>query len=710
MKILRMHAVFGKLDGETLECQDGLNLFTMPNEAGKTTWSAFLLAMLYGVSTKEQTSAKVFAVKEKYAPWSGKPMQGRIDLLWNGRAITIERSGTVRVPFGNFRAYDTATGDEIAELTAENCGQTLLGVTRAVYERSAFIGQNALAVTQDANLEQRLASLASTGDEAVSYSVVYERLKSWKNHVKSNVANGKLVEAERALAEVNAKLAEIADVHQGDLQLLDDRRRLKAECDELTAAQALLQKKEKAANAANAKRMRAALTEAEAAARESAKRAEGLPSSDALEELERRMDKLEANQTAFDALSEPQAHFPDAPDAPAPLRGLSADDAEAKGRADALVLKKSRVSIPAILLAVLGIVALALQYTFIGLGLIGVAAVWQIALLVLRSKEIKAVRDAYNALDVEAAAKNYAQALRDYEAAAKAEQTRVEEETNARAAQAQALEAEQADILLAVRGFASSIYDMNDARNAVLAAKETLRKKEEAMFKLEATKRAVDASQIDEQEEIELPPEAEKETRTLDEVTALLSAKRQKLAATEQTLALHRGKVEKLGDPAALAAEKQQLDDRIAALSARQDALKLAMDTLDEANTEISSRFSPQLNEEAARILAKLTDDRHDRLVVDRSLHLTATEDASVVSHELRSFSTGTIDQMYLALRLAIAHLALPADAPLLLDDALVYFDDTRLKTALTMLQSEAQARQILLFTCQAREQNLMKG
>ena len=707
MNILRMTAVFGKLDGDTLECKTGLNLFTLPNEAGKTTWSAFLLAMLYGVSTKERTTETNFAVKEKYAPWSGKAMQGRIDLVWNGRNITVERESTPRIPMGKFRAYDTDTGAEISELTADNCGQVLLGITRAVYERSAFIGQNALAVTQDASLEQRLASLASTGDESVSYSAVAATLRQWKNHIRSNAANGKLVEAEHALAAVDAKLNEISDVHLGDLELLDARQRLQAELDELTKAQALLQLKEKAAAAESAKRMRQALNEAEAAAAESARRAEGIPAADVLEDLERRMDQLETEQKNFAALSAPQEHLPNAPDAPAPLRGLSAADAEAKGRADALILKKSAVSVPAIVLAVLGIVALVLRYFAVGAALLAVGAAWQTVLLLLRAKESKAVRDAYNAFDVEAAAAAYAQNLRSYEDAVAAEKARVAEETAKHGAQALALETEQTDILLAVRAFASNVYDLNDARNKVLDAKVLLRKRDDDALTLQNTRCNFAEAQADDPEEISLPPEAEDETRTLAEVLSTLSAVRQKLSQVEQTLAVDRGKVEKLGDPAALAAEKQQLEDRIKLLEDRQNALALAAQTLDEANEEISSRFSPQLGEEASRILAAMTDKRYEKLSIDRALHLTATERGAVISHALASFSGGTTDQIYFALRLAIAHLALPADAPLVLDDALVYFDDARLKAALDTLRAEAQTRQILLFTCQEREQKI---
>ena len=67
--------------------------------------------------------------------------------------------------------------------------------------------------------------------------------------------------------------------------------------------------------------------------------------------------------------------------------------------------------------------------------------------------------------------------------------------------------------------------------------------------------------------------------------------------------------------------------------------------------------------------------------------------------------SDGTIDQLYLALRLAVAEELTP-DSPLILDDALVRFDDTRMQAALAILEDMAKSRQVILFTCQQREGN----
>ena len=132
MKIYKMTATFGKLRHAELTLTPGLNIIEAPNEWGKSTWCAFLLAMFYGLDTRARSTRGALADKERFVPWSGELMSGRIDLCWKGRDITIERSTRRRIPLGDFKAYETASGMPVAELTAENCGEWLLGVEQAV--------------------------------------------------------------------------------------------------------------------------------------------------------------------------------------------------------------------------------------------------------------------------------------------------------------------------------------------------------------------------------------------------------------------------------------------------------------------------------------------------------------------------------------------------------------------------------------------------
>ena len=139
MKILSMTATFGKLDHETLELNGALNVLCAPNEWGKSTSCAFLTAMLYGIDTRERSRGENLAEKEKYLPWSGKPMEGTLRLLHQGRDITIQRRSRGRVPMGDFLAWETQTGLAVRELTADNCGQVLLGVEKSVFLRTGFL-------------------------------------------------------------------------------------------------------------------------------------------------------------------------------------------------------------------------------------------------------------------------------------------------------------------------------------------------------------------------------------------------------------------------------------------------------------------------------------------------------------------------------------------------------------------------------------------
>ena len=174
MQIRHMEANFGRLSHAALDLQPGLNVITAPNESGKSTWCSFIRNMLYGLSTRTRGA---LADKNRYAPWDGSAMQGRMDLRGGGEDYTVLRTTRrANAPMGEFACtyYNTAT--PVPDITGSNLGETLLGVPREVFERSAFIGQSGLAVDQDAELERRIAALITTGEEETSFSETYDRL------------------------------------------------------------------------------------------------------------------------------------------------------------------------------------------------------------------------------------------------------------------------------------------------------------------------------------------------------------------------------------------------------------------------------------------------------------------------------------------------------------------------------------------------------
>ena len=84
MIIRKLQASFGKLQNDSLRLHDGLNVIYAPNESGKSTWCAFIRAMLYGLDGSEHAKAGSLPDKQRYAPWSGAPMEGSMDVTADG--------------------------------------------------------------------------------------------------------------------------------------------------------------------------------------------------------------------------------------------------------------------------------------------------------------------------------------------------------------------------------------------------------------------------------------------------------------------------------------------------------------------------------------------------------------------------------------------------------------------------------------------------
>ena len=121
------------------------------------------------------------------------------------------------------------------------------------------------------------------------------------------------------------------------------------------------------------------------------------------------------------------------------------------------------------------------------------------------------------------------------------------------------------------------------------------------------------------------------------------------------------------------------------------------------ASSELQRRFAPRISLRAQELFSRLTGSRYDRLQLTQDLSLHAGAEGEDTLRAALWRSDGTVDQLYLALRLAVAEELTPA-APLVLDDVLVRFDDDRLALAMDILKEESEHKQVILFTCQTRE------
>lgn len=216
-----MTARFGPLDGRSLSLGDGLNIITAPNESGKSSWCAFIRAMLYGVDARRRSE------KEACLPWHGGAPEGILDLETADGSVTLRRSTAPgSAPMRRWSAVYTGTEDPFP-LPEGSPGEAITGVTADVFCRSAFIAQGGARIGNSPDLERRMAAMVSTGAEGLSYTDADERLRQWQRERAHNARVGANAALEAELAQCEARLE--------DIRRLDEQaRQLRLEIDGLS--------------------------------------------------------------------------------------------------------------------------------------------------------------------------------------------------------------------------------------------------------------------------------------------------------------------------------------------------------------------------------------------------------------------------------------------------------------------------------------------
>lgn len=671
MDFQHIEATFGKLEHRSLSFSKGLNIIEAPNESGKSTLLAFLRVMLYGFPPRERGA---MADKNRYAPWSLSPMRGTLALTCEKGGITLQRdTARANSPMGRFSAVYTGSGEAVDGLTAADCGETLLGVPCEVYERSAFIRQSSLTVDASAELERRIAALITTGEEGQSFSEASAALKKQLNARKYN-KSGRIPALEAEISAQERALDELS-------QLTRSKRKAEEALAAFDAEEASLREQLRAHDLCDAQDARRAAAEARQAWQSTENKAEHL-----------RRALIEQNVPARDALEQGRARL----NALSSLKAADAqkrcDDAEAAlSDFDARPAERPRSLLPYIIVSAV----LLLLFIFVSalpspVALAGciVSGAALAALLVLNWNSARKVRAAH-----EEKRGVLEQALRDARSDA--------------AAQQKLYDAAARELLVLIpAGDISRVGAYLDAALQKYAELDALtREARDLSLRCELLSARVPKGDIPD-EPTERPARSRTELQTALDVLA------QRRREAQSTFDYTSGRCRAIGDAAELEAALTQKRDELAQKQAEYDAIALAMESLQSANTALQNRFSPALSRRAGELFSRLTGGKYESVLLDRTFSAQAGETGESVSHDAQLLSLGTLDQLYLAVRLAICESALPADdpPPIVLDDALVRFDDERCRAALELLLEESKSRQILLFTCQHRESAYLSG
>lgn len=663
LRILQANATYGKLNQAQLSLQSGLNVICAPNEGGKSTWSRFLLTMFYGLNTRQRGE---LADKNRFQPWSGSPMQGRLELAVGEDVLTLSRR-TQRAdsPMGVFSCTYAGTDTPVRGLDALRCGETLLGVPQSVYQRCAFIPSGSMAIDADADLERRINALISTGEEKISFSQAETRLKRQLHQRKYN-RSGAIPLLESEIASLSSAQAEVQDLAERETSLRQQLRQVQEEQVTLRAAQQ---------------------QEAQQRIAEKQRLLQSLPDSAALQSINEQLGAVrsmgEQVQQARDAAAAQeqtiQAQLQEL--SRNPLHPMTKPELEAQLQ----IQPPAPPQVAQLLISLaLGLCGGGFLWYEIGqsqlLWLCAACAVTALAagnflrLLIqrIRRQQVRR-RELQRQEELRKLADSYLPMLEKLEE----QRSLLQQRQQAVADSEQRLRTTLADLLTVVQKWDVGVHAPTDVRRFV---QQTAQRREELTEEI----RQAQADALHAQ-----TPDADGSAARLQQQIAQVQGQLAALGGAEDA-------------PQRIARKQEQLHR----LQGEYDSLALALDVLRSANTTLQNRFSPELGRRAAEIFADMTGSPWSHILLDREFRLSAEAGSDPTRRSVQLLSSGTADQLYLAVRLAICEMVLPAEqnAPLILDDALLTFDDERLHKTLDYLVRLGEQRQILLFSCQSRE------
>jgi len=206
--------------------------------------------------------------------------------------------------------------------------------------------------------------------------------------------------------------------------------------------------------------------------------------------------------------------------------------------------------------------------------------------------------------------------------------------------------------------------------------------------------------------------EDETSMNDLDNILELIDSKQRKI--NEQTLNLHTLKIDKdnvipkLEKLVNIQEELQSLKETKLELEEKRENIKRTIEYLEIAYNKMKEQITPKFTEELSNVMDKISNSKYKNVRINTNGEIIVEQNnGEYINAE--NLSIGTIDQLYLALRLATIKEISKENMPIILDEAFAYYDEERLENILSYLANEYREKQIIIFTCTDREKEILR-
>lgn len=638
---------YGILKEKEINFENNLNIIYGKNESGKSTLLNYIKNIFYGISKNK--NGKEISDYEKYKPWVGEEFSGKIKYeLDDGTNYEIYRDFTKKnAKLFNESLEDISNQYKIDKKDGSQFFYEQTNVDEKMYLSTIMSLQQEVVLdsTTQNVLVQKVANLAGTGEDTVSFQKAMDKLnKRLVEEVGTNRTQ------DRPLNLIQKRMKEIEVVLKDEMEHLEDKQNLNVSKDEILESM----EKEKKRN--NVLKQLITLTQKSRMEQEKNRLKNQMQNEkeEKIKNLKEQKESLIENNTLNKKIN----------------------FEEAKEKNENKLNTKIKISyyiFGMIFLLLIGINILSFKWidnkiiNYILLALIPI----ELVLFFIMTRKNNKIK------------KEMQEKILEEKLQEKLQNQKLEEQTL-----------------------------MIDNQINVLE-KELQKQKEE----IEQEKKNIDRNLMESIEEIK------KENQDLNMFLSISSLPtedelQKKLNVSEQKIMDYRLELnsleyedknvsEKLEEIVLLKEEYENLQEQLEIVEEKNKCIQATKELLEKAYEEMKKNVTPKFTQNLSELIKKITNGKYQKVSIHEEKGLIVElESGEYITASL--LSIGTIDQLYLSLRLAMLDEISQEKMPIILDEAFAYFDDERLKNSLLFLIEQAKQHQIMLFTCTQRERQIL--
>ncbi len=660
-----------------------MNFVYGKNETGKSTLQNFIKASLYGFVNQRTDGEGRPPEKTKYKPWDSGNYGGVLEVIKDdGHKLRIEKdfdSNETQV-FDENLSNISSTFDYLSR-TGLKVGENLLGIDRECFENSVFIGQGNTAVAQtDRNhLFEKIVNLMNTGREDESASVAIAAISKAQRNLGNNRTQDKPYN--KALREVKTVEAEFSSAKQKNIEMSSNMERkafLEEEIERLESdiikAESMEQAErlyEKIKELENTKRRYLSLVSEISILDKEIYEAKNKQSSLNTSDADEQEVLLNLQKTA--SSSEKQKRIP-----------------EGNHERELVKLKRnnSTKNIVKIMLAIIILISVPLAIVINPLLFIITALLVSLLVILIIKKPQLTIEQLLNYIKLEDECSQDLAGINEF---------------IVRSGYTKASDFQDAEIKL------NSIYKEIKEKislTSLINNKESRRNGQKALA-VEILGNFKSLSDLDNElsgltMRLEKTGSAKSSNNMFSssDLKVSLSRNREELAGISRLLEEYSHDENELAE---IEERLMSANEFLETINEEKKALDLTDKLIKSASESLRGNIFPVINEKMGELISRITKGRHSLLLAGLGKTMNTEFDDS--ARTIWNFSDGTIDQMYLSLRLAAADAMSEHESlPILIDEAFAYYDEDRISAVFNLLHELSASHQIIVFTCKESE------